>query len=61
MVDAPVEFRQSDQDIDSDEYPPDETETKRIEEVSAVFIILVPSLIRVLSFDCTTVFSVDSS
>jgi len=34
MVDSPIEPRQSDQDDDSDEYPPDEMEAKRIEEVS---------------------------
>jgi len=56
MVDDPVEPRQSHQDIDGDEYPPDETETKRIEEVSEVFIILVPSLIHVLSFDAQLYF-----
>lgn len=34
MVDSSMESRQSDQDDDSDEYPPDESQTKRIEEVS---------------------------
>ena len=34
MVDSPVESQQSDQDDDSDEYHPNEIETKRIEEVS---------------------------
>jgi len=31
---SPTDFPQSDQDDDSDGYPPDEMETKRIEEVS---------------------------
>jgi len=34
MVDNSIESRQSDQDDDTDEYPPDEMEAKRIEEVS---------------------------
>lgn len=34
MVDDSRESGQSDQDDDTDEYPPDQTETKRIEEVS---------------------------
>ena len=34
MVDSSIESQQSDQDDDGDEYPPDETQTKRIEEVS---------------------------
>jgi len=36
MVEDPTESRQSDQDDDSDEYLPDEAETKRIEEVVSV-------------------------
>lgn len=34
MMDASMDSQQSDQDDDSDGYPPDEMETKRIEEVS---------------------------
>lgn len=34
MVDSPIDSQYSDQDDDNDEYPPDEAETKRIEEVS---------------------------
>ena len=34
MVDDPVDDPRSDQDDDGDEYPPDEAETKRIEDVS---------------------------
>jgi len=34
MVDGSIDSQQSDQDDGNDEYPPDETETKRIEEVS---------------------------
>jgi hypothetical protein len=34
VVDASIDSRLSDQDDGSDEYPPDEAETKRIEEVS---------------------------
>lgn len=34
MVDSSIESRQSGQDDDNDEYPPDEMEAKRIEEVS---------------------------
>ena len=34
MVDGSIETSQSDQDDDSDEYHPDEMETRRIEEVS---------------------------
>jgi hypothetical protein len=34
MVDGPTDPQQSDQGDDDDAYPPDELETKRIEEVS---------------------------
>lgn len=34
MVDSSIDSQQSDQDDSSDEHPPDEAETKRIEEVS---------------------------
>ena len=34
MVDSSMDSRQGDQDDGSDEYPPDEAETRRIEEVS---------------------------
>jgi hypothetical protein len=34
MVDSSTEFQQGDQDDDDDEYPPDEMQTKRVEEVS---------------------------
>ena len=34
MMDASMDSQQSDQDEDSDGYPPDEMETKRVEEVS---------------------------
>ena len=36
VVDGPMDSPQSDQDDDSDEYPADEMETKRIEEVSGL-------------------------
>ena len=34
MVDSSIDSRQDDRDDGSDEFPPDEAETKRIEEVS---------------------------
>lgn len=40
MVEDSIESRQSDQDEDSDECPPDDIETRRIEEVNAAFAIL---------------------
>jgi hypothetical protein len=50
MVDSPIDSQHSDQDDESDEYPPDEAETKRIEEVSECSHFLVPSLIGVFFF-----------
>jgi hypothetical protein len=34
MVESPIDSQESDQEHENDEYPPDEAETKRIEEVS---------------------------
>lgn len=53
MVDDLVDSPQSDQD-DSDEYPPDEMETKRIEEVSGAICDFAPRRSPVLfSLQCT--------
>ena len=49
MVDDSVESPQSDQD-DSDEYPPDEMETKRIEEVGGAICDFPSRLSSVLFF-----------
>ena len=60
MVDGSAESPQSDQD-DSDEYPPDEMETKRIEEVSGAFCNFL-SRRRSSTFNAQiNVISVDSS
>lgn len=52
IVDSPIDSQQSDQDDDSDEYHPNEMETKRIEDVSErLFAIFsVPLLIAYFFF-----------
>ena len=59
MVDSPIDSQESDQDDANDEYPPDETETKRIEEVSEVFAISSSLPYPHSSLRCTSL--VDSS
>lgn len=60
MVDSPVESPQSDQDDDDGEYPPDEMETKRIEEVSEAVCNFLS--LRSSTFNTqTNVIPVDSS
>ena len=56
-MDDLMDPRQNDQeDEDSDEYPPDGTETKRIEEVSGHLRFLVLSLTHILPSTHTRIF-----